>query len=109
MAVCQPSPSGWDRLRRLCTRSNLPQVIQEFRRRLDAADEQMISCSCTGDVEKVAFGIVDLLKFRLVADPLDALLQRDDLIVARHDCDGSEFKSFGQMHRADRDAADCRL
>jgi hypothetical protein len=54
-----------------------PQVIQEFRRRLDACDEEMIACSRAGDVEQVALGVIHFLQIgdRLGARlPLEALL-----------------------------------
>ena len=46
-------------------------------------------------------GGVDLSEIRLVRDGFDALLERDDLIVAGHDGDCTEFEALGEMHRAD--------
>ena len=56
-----------------------------------------------GDVEQMALGVIDLLQIGVVADRLDALLQRNDLIVAGHDHHGAKLQPLGQMHGADRD------
>ena len=37
-------------------------------------------------------GLVDFFEVGIVGDILDTLLQRDDLVVARHDGDGTELK-----------------
>ena len=65
----------------------------------------MVSCSCAGDVEQVALGVIDLLQIRVVTHGLDPLLQGNDLIVTGHHHHRSKFQSFGQMHGADRDVA----
>jgi hypothetical protein len=41
---------------------NLRKVVQEFRRRVDAGHQQMIPRPRTGDVEKMALRVVDLLQ-----------------------------------------------
>jgi len=43
----------------------------------------MVAGTGAGDVEQVALGVVDLLEIGIVCDPLDAFLQRQDLVVAR--------------------------
>lgn len=51
-----------------------PQILQEFRRRLDAAHEQIVPGARAGDVEQVPLGVVDLLQVGVVANGLDSLL-----------------------------------
>ena len=51
-----------------------PQIIQEFRGRIDARYQQMIPCTSAGNVEQVAFGVVDLFEVRVVRDRFDPLL-----------------------------------
>jgi hypothetical protein len=52
----------------------------------------------------VALIVVDLFEIGLIGNALDALLQRDYLVVACHDSDGPKFQTDGEVHRADRDA-----
>jgi hypothetical protein len=42
----------------------------------------MVARTRAGDVEQVAFGVIDLLQVGIVSDRFDALLQGDDFIVA---------------------------
>ena len=86
-----------------------PEIVQELRRRLDARDQQVVARAGAGDVEQVPLGVVDLLQVGVVADGLDALLQRNDLVVAGHHDDGAELQPLGQVHRADRDVPARRL
>jgi hypothetical protein len=60
------------------------QIVEKLGRRLDAGDEQMIPRSGAGDIEQVALGVVDFLQVGVIAHGFDALLQRDDLVVAGH-------------------------
>jgi hypothetical protein len=54
-------------------------------------------------------GVVHLLQVSVVADRLDALLQRNDLVVASHDHDGATLELRGQVQGADRDVPAQRL
>jgi hypothetical protein len=49
------------------------EIVEEFRRRFDAGDEEMVAGAGAGDVEEVAFGVVDLLEVGIVRDRLDPL------------------------------------
>ena len=51
------------------------EIVKELRRGFHARHEQMISRTGAGDVEQMAFGVVDFLQVGVVADGLDALLQ----------------------------------
>jgi len=55
----------------------------------------MIPRPGAGDVEQVAFGVVDLFQVGVVGDGFDAFLEGDDFVVAGHDHDGAEFETFG--------------
>ena len=55
----------------------LRDIVQELGNRLDASDQQMIPSAGARDVQQVPFGVVDFLQVRIVADRLDALLQRE--------------------------------
>jgi hypothetical protein len=65
-------------------RSPLPEIVQEFRYRVDAGNQQMIPGAGTGNVEQMALGIIDFLQIGIVADRLDALLQGNYFVVAGH-------------------------
>ena len=62
-----------------------------------------------GDVEEMALSVVDLAQVGVVANGLDPLLQRDDLVVARHDDNGAKLQTLRHMHCADRDVVAHRL
>jgi hypothetical protein len=78
-------------------------VIQKFRGRVDARYQQMIPRASAGDVKEVTLGVMNLLRIGVVADGLDACLQRDYLVVAGHHYYSSELKPFSEVHGADRD------
>ncbi len=44
----------------------------------------MVACSRAGDVEQMAFGVINLLQIRVVANRFDSLLQGNDLVVTGH-------------------------
>src|SRR5438270_2286663 len=69
----------------------------------------MIAGAGAGDVKQMALAVVDFFEVGFVADVLDALLGRDDLIGAGHYYDDAEFQPFRQMHRAHRQPAHCDL
>lgn len=74
-------------------------------RRLDARDQQVITGAGAGDVQRLALGVVDLLQVCVVAHGLNALLQWDDFIVARHRHHRAELQPLREVHRPDRDLA----
>ena len=76
---------------------SVQQILQELGRRLDTGDQQMIAGAGAGDVQQVPLCVVDILEIGIVGDRLDALLQRQNLVVARHDRDGPEFETFGKV------------
>ena len=80
-------------------------VVQEFRDRIDAGYQQMVTGACAGDVKQMPLGIVDFLKVGIVGYALDPFLKGNDFIVASHHDDGSEFQALGEVHRADGDGA----
>ena len=51
-----------------------PQIIEKFRCRFDARDQQMIPRAGARNVEQVAFGVVDFFQIRVVGRRLDPLL-----------------------------------
>jgi hypothetical protein len=59
---------------------------------------------CAGNVEKLAFGLIDVVEFDLVGRSLDGCLERQHFLVARHHDDGLELKPLRQVHGADGDA-----
>jgi hypothetical protein len=80
----------------------LREIVQEFRYRVDAGNQQMIPGAGTGNVKQMAFGIINLLQIGIVADRLDALLQGNYFVVAGHHDDGPKLQTFGEVHSADR-------
>jgi hypothetical protein len=79
----------------------LHEVVQEFGYGGDTDYQQMIPGAGTGDIEQVTLGVIDLLQISVVADCLDALLQRNYLVVASHHGDGPKFQPLRQVHGAD--------
>ena len=75
--------------------------MEELRGRGDASNEEVIAGAGAGDVEEVAFGVVDLVEVGVVGDGFDAGLEGDDGVVAGEDGDGAEFEAFGEVHGAD--------
>jgi hypothetical protein len=71
-------------------------LYRQLRGRLDAADQQAVAGAGAGDVEEVALGVVDLFEVGLVGDGLDALLQRQHLVVAGHDGDGRNSRPLAR-------------
>ncbi|MEK7836120.1 MAG: hypothetical protein AAB298_08230, partial [Pseudomonadota bacterium] len=49
------------RLAGFSTSSSFLQIIEKFRRRFRAGHEQVIACAGAGDVQQVAFGVVDFV------------------------------------------------
>ena len=60
----------------------------------------MVSGSGTGNIQEVAFGVVNLFKVCIIANLLNSLLQRNHLVVASHYRYRAELQAFRQMHRA---------
>ena len=83
--------------------SPLRQIIQELRRRINAGHHQPISRPRAGHVEEMPFGVVDLLEIGFLGRGLDALGQRQHLVVAGHDHDRPELETLGDVHCADGD------
>jgi hypothetical protein len=67
----------------------------------------MIPRAGAGHVEQVALGIIYFLQIRIVADRLDALLQRNYLVVAGHHDHSPKLQSLGEVHGADRNVPAC--
>jgi hypothetical protein len=65
----------------------------------------MIAGASAGDVEQMALAVVDLFEVSIVGDILDALLQWDDLVVARDHRDRAKLQPLRQMHGSDRELA----
>ena len=61
-------------IRRGEAKVSVPQIIQEFRGRIDTRYQQVIPCTSAGDVQQVPFGVVDLFEVRVVRDRFDPLL-----------------------------------
>jgi len=86
----------WNRL------PSAPQVVEKLRRRVEAGDEQGVAGAGAGDIQQVAFGVVDLLEVGTVCHRLYPPLQRHHLIVARHDGEGPELEALGPVHHSNR-------
>jgi hypothetical protein len=69
----------------------------------------MVTSTGARHVEEVAFAVIDLFEIRIVRDILDALLRGNYPIVARHYRNDTEFQPLCEMHRADRELAQCDL
>ena len=54
-------------------------------------------------------GAVDFLQIGIVGDGFDPILERNHLVVARHDRDDSELQALREVHSADGDISDGRL
>ena len=57
------------------------QIIQELRCRVDARHQQMIPRPGAGDIQQVAFRVIDLFQIRIVGHRFDPCLQGNDLII----------------------------
>jgi hypothetical protein len=55
------------------------------------------------------FRLIYLLQVSVVSNAFDSRLERQNLVIARHDRHGSKFKTLGQMHRGDVHAASANL
>jgi hypothetical protein len=73
------------------------QIVQEFGCRIDACDQQMISCTGACDIEQMSLGVVDLLQVLGVADGLDPILRRDNLVVASHHGHSAMLRKCGSL------------
>ena len=62
----------------------------------------MIPRPGAGDVQQMAFRVVDFFQICVVGYRLDPRLQGHDLIIARHHSHGAKLQALGQMHRTDR-------
>src|SRR5674476_205026 len=67
-------------------RKSNPEIIQKLRCRCDSSHQQMVPRPRAGDVEQVAFGVVNLLQVSIVTDGFDALLQGDVGDAEVHHC-----------------------
>ncbi len=54
-----------------------------------------------GDIEKLAFGLEDLVEIGLVDDGIHARFQRQHVDIAGHHGDGLELEPLGEVHDAD--------
>ena len=69
----------------------LPHIIKKFGAGPHSRYEQMIACSCASHVQQVTLARVHFIKVRLVSDGLDALIERDHIVVARDYGNASEL------------------
>lgn len=60
------------------------QIVQELGRRFNPCHQQMIAGAGARHVKQVPFGVVDHFEIGIVRDILNALLRRDNLVVAPH-------------------------
>ena len=65
----------------------------------------MIAGAGARHVKQVPLAVVDFFEIGIVRNILDALLGGDDLVIARHDRDGTKLQTLGEMHGFDRDLA----
>jgi hypothetical protein len=80
-------------------------ICKEFRPRLNAGHKQSVARAGACDVEQIALGVVNLVEFRFVGDRFNAFLQRQYVVVARHDDDCLVLQPFGKVHSANGNAA----
>jgi hypothetical protein len=69
----------------------LHEVVQKFRYRIDAGNQQTIPGAGAGDIEQVALGVINFLQIGVVADRLDPLLQGNYFVIAGHHDDRSKL------------------
>jgi hypothetical protein len=81
----------------------LHEVVQKFGCWFHSGNQKMISRAGTGNVEQVPLSVVDFLQIGVVANCLDAFLQRNYFVVAGHHDNGPKLKTLGEVHGADRD------
>jgi len=74
------------------------QILQEFRGRVGAGNQEAIPRPGAGDIEKVPLGVVDFFEIRHVSNALDSLLKGQYLVIAGHDHDGAKLQPLGKMH-----------
>jgi len=57
----------------------------------------VIPRSGTSDIEQMPLGVVDLLQVRVVRDRFDALLKRQNAVIAGHHHDGPKHEALRQV------------
>lgn len=85
------------------------QIVQELRGRFDPGNPQPIPRASAGDVQQMAFGVVDLFQVCIIRYGFDAFLQRDHFIVASHHGYPTKFQTLCKVHRADGNVTGRRL
>jgi hypothetical protein len=70
-------------------------------------DEELLPRTGASNIEQVSLGCVNFFEIRFVGNSFDAFLKRNHFIIAGHHNDGPEFKSLGEVHRAESDSP-CR-
>ena len=71
---------------------------------LTPENQKPISCAGAGDIEQVSLRFVYFIELGLIGDGFDAVLQRQNVIIAGRDHHGLELKPFGEVHCADGNA-----
>src|SRR2546422_10481907 len=67
------------------------EIVEEFGGGFRAGNQEVVAGASASDVQKLALGVVDLFEVGFVGDGFDALLERDDFVVAGHHHVGTEF------------------
>ena len=60
--------------------------------------QQVLTRTRAGDVEKSSFSFVDIVQFRFVSGIADALVEWQNALVASHPDDGTKLQPLGQTH-----------
>jgi len=73
------------------------QIIEELRSGIRRRDQQPVTGAGAGDVEQLALALVNFIKVASIADLLDALLQRQHLVIAGDHRRGAKLETFRQV------------
>jgi hypothetical protein len=65
----------------------------------------MIAGAGARDIKQVPLAVVDFFEVGIIGNILDAPLRWDNLVIACHNRDDSEFQPLCEMHGSDRDLA----
>gem|GEM_PF-2380748 len=86
-----------------------PQIIEELGYRINTRYQKILARTGAGDIKQVAFRVVNFFKICAVSDSLNSFLQGDNLIIAGHYNNSTEFQTLREMHSAYRNVPACRF
>ena len=80
------------------------EIIEILGGRPHASQQKMFASSRAGNVEQSPLGFVNFVELRLVRRVGNALVQRQDALIAYHHDYGTEFQPLGKVHRGSGDS-----